>query len=211
MSILFTPVEVFYSFADVDAPLLEQLEHHLSVLRREGQITTWHKRQIVAGSDWQMELDQHLNTASLILLLISPAFFASDYCYGVEMQHAMQRYEAGEARVIPLLLRPVDWQSAPFGKLKALPSNGKPITVWSNRDAAFADIAQGIRVALKGVQHLPPSPTLSGIWNVPYLRNPHFTGRDELFDRLDHQLAHDACRCRWLAGNLRRSGNDGLR
>nr|MDQ2716730.1 tetratricopeptide repeat protein [Chloroflexota bacterium] len=189
MSIPPTPIEVFCSFADVDALLLEQLEHHLSVLQRKGKITTWHKRKILAGSDWQMELDQHLNTASLILLLISPDFLASDYCYGVEMQRAMQRYEAGDTRVIPILLRPVDWQHAPFGKLKALPGNRKPITEWSNRDAAFADIVQSIRVALDDVQHLPPSSTLSGVWNVPYRRNPHFTGRDELLNRLEQQLS----------------------
>ena len=72
MDMPFTPVEVFYSFAETDASLIEQLEHHLSLLRRRGVIAPWHKRQISAGSDWQAELDAHLNTASLILLLISP-------------------------------------------------------------------------------------------------------------------------------------------
>src|SRR2546429_4875888 len=101
METLFAPIEVFYSFAEVDAPLLEQLERHLSVLRHEGYISTWHKRQIVAGSDWQVELDRHLNTASLILLLISPDFLASDYQYGVELQRAMERHDENEAYVIP--------------------------------------------------------------------------------------------------------------
>jgi hypothetical protein len=117
MEMPFVPVEVCYSFAEVDAPLLEQLERHLSVLRQEGSISTWHKRQIAAGSDWQKELDRHFNTASLILLLISPDFLASDYQYGIELQRAMQRYDANEACVIPILLRPCDWQGAPFEKL----------------------------------------------------------------------------------------------
>ncbi len=124
----FVPVEVFYSFADADASLLEQLEHHLSVLRHEGQITTWHKRQVTAGSDWQVELDQHLNTASLILLLISPDFLASDYQYGVELQRAVQRHDANEARVIPIALRACEWEGAPFQRFQVIPRNGKAIT-----------------------------------------------------------------------------------
>ncbi len=108
MSTNFPPVEVFYSYADVDAPLLDKLEKHLRLLQREELITPWHKRHIGAGRDWKKALDEHLNTASVILLLISADFVASDYCYGVEMQRAMERHEAGEARVIPIVLRPTE-------------------------------------------------------------------------------------------------------
>jgi hypothetical protein len=142
------PVELFCSYANADEPLYLELEKHLSLLHREGVISFRHKRQIIAGTDWTKALDEHLNTASVILLLVSSDFVASDYCYGIEMQRAMERYEAGDAHVIPILLRPVDWQNAPFGKLQALPSSGKPITQWRNRDAAFADVAQGIREVL---------------------------------------------------------------
>ncbi|HEU5376807.1 MAG TPA: FxSxx-COOH system tetratricopeptide repeat protein [Ktedonobacteraceae bacterium] len=185
------PVEVFYSCSDspTDAPLLEQLDRHLRALQREGLLTTWHKRRIVPGNDWQRELDHHLNTASLILLLVSSDFLASDYCYGIEMQRALQRHEANEARVIPLLLRPVDWQQTPFGKLKVLPSNEKPVTAWYNRDEAFTNIVQGIKMALERGQFLPSFSRSSGVWNIPYRRNPHFTGRDDLLDRLVQQFA----------------------
>jgi len=186
----FTPVEVFCSFADEDAPLQEQLEHHLSLLRREGQITTWHKRQITAGSNWQVELDQHLQTASLILLLISPDFFASDYHYGVELQRVMERYDAHEVQVIPILLRPCNWKDAPFEKLQVVPRNKIPLTQWSNLDAGLTEVVQEIRLALQNLPSMPFSmPTLKRpLWNVPYGRNPYFTGRDELFDHLDQYL-----------------------
>src|SRR5215469_10050461 len=187
MSALTTPIEVFYSYADADESLCRELDKHLSQLRRDGLITTWHKRQIVAGTDWTKALDSHLNTASVILLLISADFVASDYCYGVEMQRAMERHEAGEAHVIPILLRPVDWRSAPFGKLQALPGNGTPITQWRNRDAAFTDIVQGIRAALQEVQRLAvstPRTSFPRVWNIPYPRNPVFTGREEVLTHL---------------------------
>ncbi len=156
----FTPVEVFYSFAEADVSLLEQLERHLSALQREGAIATWHKRQVVAESTWHVELDRHLNTASLILLLVSSDFLASDYCYGTEMRRALQRHEAHEAQVIPILLRSCNWQRAPFAALQVLPTGAKPITMWHDRDAAWTNVVMGIRRLLgrkpgAGVQDAP--------------------------------------------------------
>ena len=91
----------------------------------------------------------HVNSAGVILLMVSADFMASAYCWDVEMKRAMERHEAREAVVIPVILRAVDWHSAPFGKLQALPKNAKPVTSWPNRDEAFADIAKGIRGAVE--------------------------------------------------------------
>ncbi len=191
MSTIPTPIEVFYSYADVDESLLNELEKHLSLLRREGLIIDWHKRHITPGIDWSQAIDYHLNVASIILLLISADFISSDYCYGKEMQRAMQRHETGEARVIPILLRPVDWQRASFRKLQALPRNGIPITRWDNRDEAFADVAIGIRQAVENLTPFPSnlssslSPT---IWHIPSTRNLYFTGRESLLEQLHLKL-----------------------
>jgi tetratricopeptide (TPR) repeat protein len=185
------PVEVFCSFAEADAQLLEQLERHLSVLQHEKVITIWNKRQVVVGSDWKVEVDQHLNTASIILLLISPSFLASGYQYGIELQRAIERHNAREARVIPILLRPCDWRHALFGKLQVVPRNEKAVTIWHNQDEAFTEIAKEIRATLVDVQQFPDKfpPIVPATWNVPYRRNPHFTGRDEVLELLTHQLS----------------------
>jgi len=145
------PVEVFCSFADTDADrkLFEQLERHLSQLHRENYISTWHKHQITPGSEWQVETDRRLNTAQLILLLISSDFLASDYCYGTEMQRALQRQQTNEAIVVPILLRPCDWQGAPFASLQPLPTGKKTITQWKDRDEAWLDVVNGLRRLLE--------------------------------------------------------------
>jgi hypothetical protein len=170
---------IFYSYAHKDEKLCELLETHLSLLRQQGLITEWHDRRIDAGTDWKQAIDTHLMNASIILLLISPHFLASDYCYGIEMQRAMERHEANEAHVIPVLLRPVDWQSAPIGKLQALPKNGKPITRWRNRDEAFVDIVESLRGIITGASSpLDTSPDRS----APMLLALKMSDRQHLLD-----------------------------
>ena len=140
--------EIFYSYSHKDEALRNQLETHLASLKRSGEISEWHDRRIGAGSDWASEISDHLESAHIILLLISADFIASEYCYGIETQRAMKRHEAGEALVIPIILRSVAWEHLPFGKLQALPANAKPVKSWKNRDEAFTNIAQGLRKQL---------------------------------------------------------------
>jgi hypothetical protein len=139
-------IEVFYSYAREDETLRERLEKHLNILKRQGLINDWHDRKISPGTEWECQIDTHMETAHIILLLISPNFIASDYCWDKELRCAMKRHESGEAVVIPIILSKTDWQGAPFEKLQALPQDAKPVACWENQDAAFADIAEGIRM-----------------------------------------------------------------
>lgn len=139
------PMNVFISYDQEDEQLCSLLIKHMQLLSREGVINEWHNRQINPGELYKDAIDQHFNAAQLILLLISADYIASDYCYGTEMTRALQRHAAHEARVIPIILRPVDWRSAPFGGLKALPMNGEPITAWADLDQAFLAVVNEIR------------------------------------------------------------------
>ena len=141
-------LDVFFSYSHKDEELRDALETHLALLKREGLIRPWHDRRIGAGDEWESEIDANLESADIILLLISQHFIASDYCYAREMTRALELHEAGEARVIPIILRPCDWQSAPFGKLQGLPKDVRPITRWEDKDEAFLDVAQGLRSAI---------------------------------------------------------------
>ncbi len=145
------PVEVFYSYSHRDEELREKLNTHLSLLERQGVISGWHDRKIGAGRDFDQEIKKSLESAGIILLLVSADFLASDYIYGIELKRAMERHESGDARVIPIIMRPCDWPHAPFGKLVALPKDGKAVTSWHNRDEAFTDIARGIRVVAEAL------------------------------------------------------------
>jgi len=146
-----TRLNIFICYAREDEELRKILEKQLKNLNRQGLIDVWHDREISAGTEWEEAIHQRLDEAHIILLLISPDFIASDYSYDKEMTRAMERHEAGEARVIPILLRPSDWEETPFGKLQFLPTDAVPVTRWSNHDDAFLNVAKGIR---KTVQEL---------------------------------------------------------
>jgi len=141
-------IEICCCYAHEDEILLNKLKSHLRPLQRQGFIEVWHDRDISAGTEWEREISQHLNSAQIILLLVSPDFMNSDYCYSVEMKRAMERHEQGEARVIPIIIRPVYWTGAPFGKLQPLPTDAKPVTTWSNSDEAFFNIVVEIQKIL---------------------------------------------------------------
>ncbi len=142
-------VEIFFCYAREDRALRDELDLHLSGLKRQRNITSWSDREIAPGIEWKKEIDTHLNTADIILLLVSPHVMASDYCYGIEMERALQRHQDGTARVIPVILRPIYWQDAPFGKLQVLPADAKPVSLRHNLDEALFDVSEGIRKAVE--------------------------------------------------------------
>lgn len=120
-------------------------------LQHEGLVDFWYDRDILAGSEWQQEIDSRIKEADIILLLVSAEFLASKYCYGVEMKQALERHKRKEALAIPIILRPVNWQGL-LGHLQALPTDAKPIqsSHWNYIDEAFLDVVNGISKILKG-------------------------------------------------------------
>ncbi|MGH8693883.1 MAG: TIR domain-containing protein [Burkholderiales bacterium] len=187
------PIEVFISYSHKDGDLCRELVEHLSTLRRRQVIAGWHDRQILAGEDWAGRIDEHLNSAGVILLLVSSSFLASNYCYDIEMMRAIERHDAGEAIVIPVILRACDWQGAPFSRLQALPRDARAITSWPNRDEAFADVAQGIRAAVAALQarSRPPAPVAAlPTRSKPRPLLPYLCNRSEQEAALGPALRH---------------------
>ncbi len=146
-----SPIKLFISYAHEDEAFQQELVKHLSNLQTQGVIEGWHDRQIIAGQQWADKIDTALNNAQIILLLISASFMASKYCREIEMRRAMERHEANEAIVIPILIRQCDWAGAPFSKLQAHPQDTKPVQNWTYRDDAWTDVVLGIRKAIESL------------------------------------------------------------
>ena len=146
------PVTVFFSYSHNDETLRDELAKHLKLLERTNIIDAWHDRAIPVGSEWDKAIKTELNEADIILLLISADFMASNYIWDVEVETAMKRHEAGDAVVIPIVLREYDWFAAPFGKLQGLPKDAKPVTLYENMDEPFTFIARHIKKTAKAIR-----------------------------------------------------------
>ncbi len=154
-------LKVFISYSHADLEYLVYLKKHLAVLEKQKFIEIWDDRRITGGEDWEKEINKNINQADVILLLVSADFMGSAYCYGTEMVIALQRESLNEANVIPIILRDVDWESSPLGRLKALPIDGKPIKKYENSDAAYKEIAREIR-QIVGKRRVSRATNISG-------------------------------------------------
>ena len=189
---------VFMSYSHTDEQLRDELEKHLAGLRRQGVITTWHDRRIGPGEELHGQISAQLDAADIILLLISADFLDSDYCYDVEMTRAMERHEQGTARVIPVILRPCDWHGAPFGKLMAVPTDGKPVVKQATLDDGFLEVVRAIRQAAESLSGViaPPRtahPVTSAVAPAPPgPRSSNLRVKKEFTDRERHAFVNDA-------------------
>jgi len=144
-------VAVFISYAHEDEELRVALGKHLRALERQGLITAWHDRMIKAGMQWEGVIDKNLDSAGIVLLLVSSDFIDSDYCWEVEMKRALELHKKKECLVIPVIVRPVVWKNTPFADFQALPKDGKPVSTWSDPDLAFVDITESLKAAIEDV------------------------------------------------------------
>jgi len=143
-----TPFNVFISFTTADEAYRRDLETHLAVLQRSGMIRPWHTGLVQAGEAHVAKTTDQLKQAHIILLLVSADYLAADHSC-CEMDLALARHDTGEAKVIPLIVRPCSWEYTHLSRLDPLPENGVPVSAWGNRDAAWAEVERRIRVAIE--------------------------------------------------------------
>ena len=152
--------EIFISYSHKDEQFKEELDTHLTSLKRMGLINVWNDRRIEPGKDFSREIDSHIETAEIILLLISPDFIASDYCYEIEMNRAIQRHKDGSTVILPVILRPCNWQQLPFGRYLAATKDGKPITKYTNYDDGYLEVVQSLKKLIGENDRKEISPSL---------------------------------------------------
>jgi hypothetical protein len=160
---------VFYSYSHRDAELREKLGTYLAPLRQQNKIAEWHDRKIEPGANWEREISDQLDSADLILLLVSEEFLASDYCFGIEVERALARLKRREAKVVPILLRPCLWQESRFSELQIIPRDAKAVTQWTSPEEAFLDVANEIRNL---VSEPTPSSSQPSVGHSEAVRSP---------------------------------------
>lgn len=166
-----------FSYSHVDEALRNELEKHLSPLKRMGKITTWHDRRIVPGQEFENQIDHYFSQADIILLLISSDFIASDYCYQVEMTNALERHKRGEAVVIPVILRECAWHQLPLGNIMAATIDGKAISRFASHDEGYVQVVDAVSRAIANLEAKKPHQDVY----TPELVNPMPQAMDTVF------------------------------
>ena len=159
--------KIFISYSHKDDSHRKALETHLSSLKRNGYVSTWTDRKIPIGDDWKKEIDKNIESSNIIIFLISADFIASNYCFEEEARLALEKHEKGEAILIPVVVRPCDWQDLAFGKLQALPEEGRPISIWANADEGWLNVIMALK---EKINSIPEPPTIykhqNNIWDL---------------------------------------------
>lgn len=169
-------IKIFLSYSHNDEKYRIEFDKHLTILKHQGIIETWHDRCILPGKEWTNQIDENLRNADIILLLISADYISSKYCYELEMQEALSRHNHNEAVVIPVILRPCLWQGLPFGKLQAATKDGKPVEKYPTLDDAFLEITQAIDAVAKKLAK--PETTATSTINLALSENIDLTYPD---------------------------------
>jgi len=151
-------ISIFVSYSHQDERFRKALTTQLDALKGHGPTTVWSDHRISGGQEFDRVIARQLHGADLILLLVSPHFLASKYCYSIELKTAMKRHHRGSTRVLPIIVRPCVWDKTPFAKLAAVPRDGKPVTMWRPQDSAYLDIAKAIRTILEEFTKSKPRP-----------------------------------------------------
>lgn len=138
-------LRLFVSYSHIDKEMKDRLVRHLRPLEHENLVEVWADHEIKAGDDWDREIAKKLSQADIVLTLVSIDFINSKYCYDIELEKALEREAAGDATVIPVVLRSCLWTKSPLGRLKALPTDGKAVTTWHDIDEALTVVAAGVR------------------------------------------------------------------
>ena len=180
-------MKAFISYARRDQAMLERLHIHLAMLRREGGITEWYDRDILAGGSIDREIASQLDTSRLFLALVSPDFLNSQYCYESEMQRAIEKHAAGEVTIVPIILEPCDWLVSPLKQFKAVPRDGKPVSDWVNQNTAFLDVVTELRRVTQSISSSPEAeqtPTHNKTVKSPNLSTSKYRVKKS-FDEID--------------------------
>ncbi|EYF03182.1 FxSxx-COOH system tetratricopeptide repeat protein [Chondromyces apiculatus] len=183
------PIDVFFTYASGDEDLRPKLEVHLDALKRQGFLRSYGGLPLGGGKEQREQAAARVREAKIILLLVSSDFLHSEPWQAPELREAMGRDSLGECHVIPVILRPCPWDRTPLGRLSPLPRQARAVTSYPNQSEAFAEIAKGIRSAVRDLSPVQQgsSPDLGDaapeVKKLPP-RNLSFTGRDQLIREL---------------------------
>jgi TIR domain len=195
-----TACKIFMSYSHADEWLKDELVAHFAALKRNGLVDVWHDRRIPAGGILHDEIDANLQSSHLFLFLISTDFIDSDYCFHKEYQEAVKRRQAGEAEIVPIIIRPCDWDVGGLRRFNALPKDGVPVTSGADaksekqtRDPKWLEVINGLKAVLENIKQKANPPDVvkryqDELFKVDSIRHPSLARFDERLILVDPDI-----------------------
>ena len=136
-------VSLFYSYSHKDVRHRKAMETSLAMLKRKRLLNSWSDQNILPGQNISPAVRKKMDSSDIIVFLLSPAFIASDECIK-EWNYAQHISRSRPLHRIPIILSDCAWRDL-LGSddIKALPTDGRPITRFSNADTAWHDVYLG--------------------------------------------------------------------
>lgn len=144
-------VKVYLSSSNEDSCYRQKLIVNLAGLKREGKIKLLNNCEISPGILWKEQILQWLEEAELVLFLVSSDFIASDFIFDVEIKRILERKQDGKVNIIPIIIRPCDFESLSLCSFQTLPLNKIPVSVWKNKDEAWLEIIIQIKKVVQAI------------------------------------------------------------
>lgn len=149
------PLKVFISYCHADKKFMTEIERELAPLVRNDKIEIWHDKKMLVGSHIDRAIDSEIDSADILIFILSRDFLASEYCVSEELKKGIARASKGEACLIGVVARPCNWKDVFPSRMLALPENARAISTWPNRDEAWTSIGKGLSERIADLQSRP--------------------------------------------------------
>lgn len=138
------PKKVFISYSKSDKAHLEELRKHLMTFVRNGKIEIWDDTQLIPGEVWETRINAELHAADIVLFLVSANLINTDFVWNIEIPIAKKRRSEAGVHFIPIIVSDCFWSETDFALFNALPSKGKPISTFEDKNTAWTEVVKGI-------------------------------------------------------------------
>lgn len=141
-------LKLFISYSHNDEEYIKDFIKHIAPLKTKGLIEDWYDRKIIAGKDYQDQIDNKLEDADIICLFISANFLSSNACME-EKKSAFELMKKKGIIVVPIILSPCGWlDDTELSCLLALPTDGKPTSDFKNPDTAWNNVYNELKLLI---------------------------------------------------------------
>lgn len=136
--------KVFIAYAEEDTTYRKALERFLVTLKQQKRINVWHAGLVLAHEEWDLKIQEQLESSDIVVLLVSQSFIASDYIYKKVMPRALNKVVANKGIIIPFLLKPCDWENWEITEDYTIPEAGTEDTEMANYHALPTQESKGL-------------------------------------------------------------------